>query len=344
MNRIFIPPIKCQGIKSKLIEDIRYISSQVKYEKWIEPFMGSGVVGFNVRPEKAIFDDSNPHLIHFYLDIQTGKITPQKAKTYLQSEGEKLFKTEGQHYYTIRERFNKEHEPLDFLFLNRACFNGMIRFNSKGEFNVPFCRKPNRFSQAYITKIVNQISNIQEIIRFKKYTFKCQSFEETINEATKNDLIYCDPPYIGRHVDYFDSWNEEQEILLHKTLTESGAKFILSTWHSNEYRTNNYLNTLWINLHILTKEHFYFIGGSEDNRNPMLEALISNFPARLPVKKNRKIHQENLFELLENSSIASVNEGKIGWSKNMKRKNISHSHRATTAMRHKNSAVVKRYR
>jgi DNA adenine methylase len=309
-NNIFIPPIKCQGIKSKLIEDIKYIASNAKYDKWIEPFMGSGVVGFNVRPDKAIFADSNPHLIQFYTDIQNYKITPQIVKSFLQTEGNKLLETEGQHYYIVRERFNKEHQSLDFLFLNRACFNGMIRFNSKGEFNVPFCRKPNRFAQAYITKIVNQIANIQEIIRYKKYTFKCQSFEQTINEANQNDLIYCDPPYIGRHVDYFDSWNEEQEILLHKMLTESGAKFILSTWHSNKYRVNEYLNTLWSNLHVLTKEHFYHLGGSEENRNPMLEALISNFEAQLPKKKKKESMQGNLFDPIGDSPSSSVTTAK----------------------------------
>lgn len=296
MNSIYIPPIKCQGIKSKLIEDIRFIASNIRYDKWIEPFMGSGVVGFNVRPDKAIFADSNPYLIQFYTDIQKNKINPPIVKSFLQLEGDKLLETEGQHYYTIRDRFNNEHDSLDFLFLNRACFNGMIRFNSKGGFNVPFCRKPNRFAQAYITKIVNQVANIQEIIRFKKYNFQCQSFEETIKEASNGDLIYCDPPYIGRHVDYFDSWNESQEILLHKMLTECGSKFILSTWHSNEFRKNEYLNTLWKNLHVLTKEHFYHLGGNEDNRNPMLEALISNFPAQLPEKKEKEILQGNLFE------------------------------------------------
>jgi len=310
MNNVFIPPIKCQGIKSKLITDIKFIASNVSYEKWVEPFMGSGVVGFNVRPDKAIFADSNPYLIQFYTDIQTNKITPNIVLNYLKEEGTKLLKTDGEHYYVIRERFNKEHNSLDFLFLNRSCFNGMIRFNSKGDFNVPFCRKPNRFARAYITKIVNQISNIQEIIRFKKYTFKCQSFEQTIKEANKDDLIYCDPPYIGRHVDYFDSWNEEQEILLHNMLTASGIKFILSTWHSNKYRYNKYLDTLWNNLYVLTKEHFYHIGGSEENRNSMLEALVTNFPAQLPEKKSNIIRQGSLFDFIENSHLPSVSSTK----------------------------------
>ncbi|MCX9024812.1 MAG: Dam family site-specific DNA-(adenine-N6)-methyltransferase [Candidatus Methanoperedens sp.] len=294
MSNILIPPIKCQGIKSKLIPEIRHIVNNTKYERWIEPFMGSGVVGFNIRPDKAIFADSNPHLIRFYTDLQLGKITPSIVKSYLQKEGDNLEKTEGENYYTVRNRFNKEPNSLDFLFLNRACFNGMIRFNSKGGFNVPFCRKPNRFAQAYITKIVNQVKNIQKIIQYKNYSFICQSFDVTLKEATGNDLIYCDPPYIGRHVDYFDSWNENQEILLHNLLTKSGTKFILSTWHSNDFRKNTYIETLWTDLHILTKEHFYHVGASEENRNPILEALITNFNAELPVVVDKIEYQLQL--------------------------------------------------
>ncbi|MBN1577269.1 MAG: DNA adenine methylase, partial [Chitinispirillaceae bacterium] len=136
---------------------------------------------------------------------------------------------------------------------------------------------------------------IQEIIQFKKYSFLCRSFDETLKEAMEKDLIYCDPPYIGRHVDYFDSWVENQEILLHDLLVNSGAKFILSTWHSNDFRKNTYIETLWTDLHILTKEHFYHVGGSEENRNPVLEALITNFNAELPSATGIKDFQLQLF-------------------------------------------------
>jgi DNA adenine methylase len=294
-DTLFIPPIKCQGIKSKLIPEIRHIVSNVKYNRWIEPFMGSGVVGFNIRPDNAIFADSNPHLIRFYSDLQSGILTPSTVKAYLQHEGDCLEKSEGENYYTVRDRFNKDPNSLDFLFLNRACFNGMIRFNSKGGFNVPFCRKPTRFAQAYITKIVNQVKNIQEIIQFKKYSFLCQPFNLTLKEAMNNDVVYCDPPYIGRHVDYFDSWDESQEILLHDMLINSGAKFILSTWHSNDFRRNTYIDTLWMDLHVLTKEHFYHVGANEENRNPILEALITNFDTDLPPVSDKKEIQLQLF-------------------------------------------------
>ena len=277
MNKIFVPPIKCQGIKTKLVPAIKNIVKSVKYNRWVEPFFGSGVVGFNVRPKIAIFSDSNPHLINFYKSLQDKSITPLIVHSFLENEGELLEKSNGEYYYTVRERFNKYSNPLDFLFLNRSCFNGMIRFNSKGGFNVPFCRKPNRFAQAYITKIVNQVSNIQSIISNNDYTFLCQTFDKTLDNLKTGDLIYCDPPYIGRHVDYFDSWNESDEFKLHDLLTKKDIPFIFSTWHSNEYRKNEYINSLWFNLNIYTKEHFYHVGGSEDNRNPMLEALLTNF-------------------------------------------------------------------
>ena len=277
MNNIYVPPIKCQGIKTKLVPIIKRISETVDYDRWIEPFFGSGVVGLNIRPKIAIFADSNPHLINFYKSLQNKSITPGIAKSFLEKEGDLLEKSKGDHYYLIRERFNKFSDPLDFLFLNRSCFNGMFRFNSKGGFNVPFCRKPNRFAQAYITKIVNQIGNIQSIICLNNYNFICQSFDKTLENVKDGDLIYCDPPYIGRHVDYFDSWSEEDEIKLHRYLTKNNVKFIFSTWHSNEYRKNIYIESLWKDLKIFTKEHFNHIGGSEDNRNPMLEAILTNF-------------------------------------------------------------------
>ncbi|MDP8287024.1 MAG: Dam family site-specific DNA-(adenine-N6)-methyltransferase, partial [Candidatus Electryonea clarkiae] len=211
--------------------------------------------------------------------IQNSEITSSTARVFLECEGKKLESSDGEYYYEVRTRFNETGSPLDFLFLNRACFNGMIRFNKKGGFNVPFCRKPTRFAPAYVTKICNQIKSVSEIISYGSYEFRCQSFDETIKMATGDDFIYCDPPYIGRHVDYFNGWDENHEKLLKRCLEETHTKFILSTWHSNDYRENEYLKTLWAEYHCLTREHFYHVGAKEKNRNPMLEALVTNFRA-----------------------------------------------------------------
>ncbi|MCG2774855.1 MAG: Dam family site-specific DNA-(adenine-N6)-methyltransferase, partial [Desulfobacterales bacterium] len=144
--KVQVPPIKSQGIKTKLVPWIKNIVPSEFNGVWIEPFSGTGVVAFNIMPKNAILADTNPHIISFYQAIADGVITPERTKKFLKAEGEKLLKKGEDHYYYIRERFNNEHSPLDFLFLNRSCFNGMIRFNKKGGFNVPFCRKPQRFA------------------------------------------------------------------------------------------------------------------------------------------------------------------------------------------------------
>lgn len=276
-QRIIVPPIKCQGIKTKLVPWIKEVLPKNNSGRWIEPFAGSGVVAFNMGFRNVLFADSNPHLIHFYQAIQDGYMNAESARKFLTEEGRHLELSNGEYYYVVRERFNQAKDPYDFLFLNRACFNGMIRFNKKGGFNVPFCRKPNRFAPAYITKICNQIDAVSHIIGRNFYEFRCQGFEDTIKIARKEDVIYCDPPYIGRHVDYFNNWDSANEQALKRALDNTPAKFVLSTWHSNDYRYNQYLESLWSEYKYVTKEHFYHVGAKIENRNHILEALIINF-------------------------------------------------------------------
>ena len=151
-DTIYVPPIKIQGIKTKLVPLIKQSVIVNQNSIWIEPFMGSGVVGFNVEPNHAIFADTNPHIIEFYNQIKSGVITPISVREFLEHEGRLLEQGDDEYYYAVRARFNKDHNPLDFLFLNRSCFNGMIRFNKSYEFNVPYGHKPHRFSKAYINR------------------------------------------------------------------------------------------------------------------------------------------------------------------------------------------------
>lgn len=276
-DKIFVPPIKIQGIKTKLVPTIRKNVVMNRDSVWIEPFMGSGVVGFNVQPERAIFADINPHLISFYTAIKEKVITPYTVRAFLEYEGQLLARYDDEHYYAVRSRFNESHDPLDFLFLNRACFNGMIRYNKDNAFNVPYGHKPQRFSKAYITKIVNQVDHVAKLLQQNDWTFLCQTFEDTIHMATPDDFIYCDPPYIGRHVDYYDRWDEQSEIALREALFRSKAHFMLSTWDHNEYRKNAYLSTVWASCHEITHEHYYFVGALESNRRPVVEALLTNY-------------------------------------------------------------------
>jgi len=294
--KVGVPPIKSQGIKTKLVPWIQSIVPNDFNGTWIEPFMGTGAVAFNVAPRRAILCDTNPHLVNFYSSIASGEITPEVVKGYLVREGGILLAKGEEHYYFVRDRFNAEQSPLDFLFINRAGFNGMIRFNRKGGFNIPFCRKPQRFAQSYITKITNQVSWVSKLIKMKEFTFKCQDFNKTIEEASSTDVIYCDPPYIGRHVDYFNGWDDAHERELFSKLSSFRGRFILSTWHHNDYRENEYVKSLWSEHTILTREHFYHVGGKEKNRNPVFEALVTNFIAISTERINERPVQYRLCE------------------------------------------------
>jgi DNA adenine methylase len=274
-----VPPLKCQGIKTKLVGEIRRIAEGQGFDRWVEPFCGSCVVGLNVQPQRALLCDSNIHIIRMYQDIQAGRVTPGLAREFLTEQGEKLSAGGENYYYEVRERFNREPCSLDFLFLNRSCFNGVMRFNRKGGFNVPYCHKPDRFAQAYVTKIANQIRRIAEVVAMRDWTFAASDFRQTLAGVAPGDFVYADPPYAGRHVDYFNSWSEVDEQDLANLLKGLPCGFILSTWHSNEFRTNTMIGKNWTRpgIHVLTREHFYHVGSSEDLRHPMVEALITNF-------------------------------------------------------------------
>jgi len=277
-KKIIIPPIKSQGIKTKLVPWINDIAPKVS-GKWIEPFLGTGVVAFNSGYKHAILNDTNPHIIKFYKDIQQNLITGDTIKKYLRQEGELLRNADEhgyEHFRKIKDRFNSEFSSLDFMFLSRAGFNGMMRFNKKGQWNIPFCKKPDRFAQAYITKISNQVIAVSGVIK-SDWIFYNKSFSEIIPLATKDDIIYCDPPYYGRYVDYYNGWSEKDEETLFNLLSETKAKFILSTWHHNDYRANEMIKKHWKMFNIVTRDHFYHSGGKIENRRQVVEALVCNF-------------------------------------------------------------------
>ena len=279
--KVKVPPIKSQGIKTKLVPWIKEVAPKVS-GRWVEPFLGTGVVAFNLGYKKAILNDTNPHIINFYKSVQNQEITPVSMRRYLQEEGEKLRTADENgyaHYLTVRSRFNSgEYSPYDFIFLSRAGFNGMMRFGSKGNWNIPFCKKPDRFAQAYITKIINQLIAVSQIVQPEpEWQFYNTNFSDIIPLATENDIIYCDPPYYGRHVDYYNGWTEEDEENLFHLLSETNAKFILSTWHHNNWRENEMIKKYWSKFNILTKDHFYHNGGNIENRREVVEALVCNF-------------------------------------------------------------------
>lgn len=298
--KIFVPPIKCQGIKTKLVPWIKAYVPVPLNGRWIEPFMGSGVVGFNIRPRDAVFADINPHIINFYNAVKSRYITSTQAKMFLEKEGSLLTKKGAAHYYEVRERFNSSGDPFDFLFLSRACFNGVVRFNKKGKYNVPFGHKPERFAQAYVTKITNQIAYVERAVKLLNWSFLCMDFRELVIDATNHDFLYFDPPYIGRHTDYYNAWSDKDEEDLFRQLMSTPARFILSTWHSNQYRRNAVLDRHSKHFTVFTREHFYHVGASENNRSAVLEAIVLNYKSETLRQNTRepaeKVEQLRLLE------------------------------------------------
>jgi DNA adenine methylase len=275
-EHIKTPPLKCQGIKTKLV---RFLLENIQWDdqgkgRWIEPFAGSGVVAFNLAPERALLADTNQHIISLYQAIQRGTINKTSVRAFLEREGGKLEQEGASFYYKVRERFNEYGHPLDFLFLNRSCFNGVIRFNRQGNFNVPFGHKTRRFTKSYITKIVNQVAWVETQISGKAWEFKVADWETTLSEVAPEDFVYLDPPYIGRNTDYYNSWGEEDALHLAEAARHLKCGFALSMWLKNRYRKNEHLETCWRELDTRVCSHFYHVGSKEDYRNEIQEALL----------------------------------------------------------------------
>jgi DNA adenine methylase len=130
------------------------------------------------------------------------------------------------------------------------------------------------------------------------WQFLNKGFEDVIQLAREGDVIYCDPPYYGRYVDYYNGWTEENEAKLCELLSQTPAWFILSTWHHNDYRANEMVSKYWSKFNIVTRDHFYHSGAKEENRKSVVEALVFNFDAK-PGELNKEWPrhvQPSLFE------------------------------------------------
>ena len=293
-----MPPIKCQGIKTKLVP---FILRNVRWNgqgRWIEPFLGSGVVLFNVQPERALASDTNVHIITLYQQIAGGSLTPRMVESFLTAEGRKLLAGGAEYYYQVRERFNRDHDPLDFLFLSRACFNGVMRFNKRGDFNVPFCNKPDRFRQAYVTKITNQVIGLANVMRGKQWEFRVLDWRDCLAQAKEGDFVYLDPPYIGRHVDYYNHWTNEDAVELAKVAQSLPCGVALSMWKGNRYRCNGHIVDHWSGMIERTFGHFYHVGSTVSLRNAMQEALLITPGYEAPLAAGEKSDIQHTLPLL----------------------------------------------
>lgn len=275
---MLIPPIKCQGKKTKLVSHIKELYSKLKLDNsvYYEPFMGSGIVGFNIEPERAIFSDNNPYIIKFYNSIKSNEIDLDTIRIFLEEEGKKLLESGKDYYNLVRDRFNKDGNILDFLFLNRCCFNGLMRFNRNGKFNVPYCKKDDKLSPDYIDKIIDQVKKVKELLdRHPDWQFICSDWKDIVKDAKEEDIIYCDPPYLGLFSTYYTEYDINNEKELQDFLNNiCNSKWIYSSWKENKDKTNEFILDLIGKYDSIDIEHRYQIGSKNEYRNKVVEILI----------------------------------------------------------------------
>jgi DNA adenine methylase len=207
------PIIKYRGGKSKEINNfIEFIPNQ--YDRYIEPFAGGAALFFYLAPNAALINDINSRLVNFYSAVRENFDSLKAELTRLeltyrsnQMEYEQIkMKDKSRHvenknealYYLLRDMYNGiiEKKYLDatlYYFINKTSYSGMLRFNSKGEFNVPFGRYKN-----FNTQLVSEEHS--ELLKRTEITN--EDYSEIFNRCTVNDFIFLDPPYDCIFTDY----------------------------------------------------------------------------------------------------------------------------------------------
>ena len=276
---MIIPPIKIQGKKTKLVPHIMEIADNLlnqhkEIDTWVEPFLGSGVVAFNCpkRIKTVIVNDINPHIIRFYISIAYGHINKDTVRTSFMEHSYNLLKGGYDYYNEIKDRFNTSFDPMDFLFLTRTGFNGVMRFNGSGKWNVPFCKLNDRLSTAVIDDLSKTVEELSNLFMSKRFIFYNTSFEEVLKASPDNSIFYCDPPYYGLDVQYFKGWGKEDEVRLNQMLKEK--VFIYSTWLNDGHKDNPMIDEYWKEYEIEGKPHKYNVAEQSSQRNKVTEGLI----------------------------------------------------------------------
>ncbi len=260
------PFLKWAGGKFKIIQ--RILAELPEGKRLIEPFLGSGAVFLNAQYDEFLLADSNADLINLFLQVQQhGAEFADYAAVLFTPENN----TE-EAFYEFREEFNTIQDVAKksalFVYLNRHCFNGLYRCNSKGRFNVPFGRyaKP-----AFPHKeLLNFHHKSQGAI------FVHQDFLTTMNQAVAGDVVYCDPPYAPlTPTANFSSYTsagfnqKEQESLANKAceLQERGVKVVISN-HDTPFTRSIYQSARIVSFDVQR-----FISSKAKERNKAAELM-----------------------------------------------------------------------
>ena len=234
------PFVKWAGGKRQLLPVItRHIPD--RFERYYEPFLGGGAVFFNLvsqdRKAKWFVSDLNYDLILSYTTIRD---RVKELISTLEAHAANYFKSPSTYYYKMRE--NNPKDQIDkvsrLVFLNKTCFNGLYRVNSKGKFNVPL----GRYVHPNIVNKENLLA-ISRVLQPKDISIKCQDFEDALKNVGGGDFVYLDPPYqpvstTANFTSYtdgnFDYQDQKRLFAKFKSLDRKGAKVLLSNSKSKE--------------------------------------------------------------------------------------------------------------
>lgn len=266
------PFLKWVGGKRQLVPRIKNIIP-ITTTRLVEPFMGGAAVFFATSHKTGWLNDVNPELVNCY------QVVRDKPEALIQSLSGHIY--EKTYYLNIRALDRGEgglaalsdiERASRFIYLNRTGFNGMYRVNAKGQFNVPFGRYTNP-----------RICDADGIYACSAHLHRCQisclDFESVLAEATTDDFIYLDPPYIPlSDTAYFTSYSDagfnmsDQKRLAEavKQLDRRGVAFALSNSHCAE------VEALYAGFQFHQVEAARNINAKADGRQPVGEYIITN--------------------------------------------------------------------
>lgn len=223
------PFLRWAGSKQRLLPSITPRLPE-SFSNYIEPFIGAGSIFFLLQPDRALLADSNQALIETYRAVRDN---PKKILEYL----EHFDPLDKDLYYEIRSReyAGRFQRAAQFIYLNRAGWNGLYRVNSKGEFNVPY-GNPKTANLVEPTVLLS----CSVALRKSGVELAVQDFRPSLSVAAENDLVFLDPPYVTGHnnngfVDYNEklfSWNDQIDLAkLAKSIHAAGSHVLVTNAH-----------------------------------------------------------------------------------------------------------------
>ena len=179
------PFLKWAGGKQRLITQYQeYFPDFDDINRYYEPFIGSGAIFFHYQPETAVLADRNETLMEVYRAVQQDVEAVIKALRVHYNDSDYFYEVRAQDVsqLTVAQRAAR------IIFLNKTCYNGLFRENSKGKFNVPFGRYKN-------PKICNEKRLRRASAALENVTLMAADFEDVVETAVSGDFLYFDPPY-----------------------------------------------------------------------------------------------------------------------------------------------------